>query len=74
MTVTEAMLKGLIDESSNVEENNASLYRAVDNNVSDSMPVLSTSLQAPLPPPPTVTLLTHEHEEVEEVERCFVVS
>ena len=58
-------VEGLIDDSSDVEMNNVSFYRAADNNVSDSKPGPSTALQAPPPPPPTATLLTHEQEEVE---------
>ena len=37
----------LIDDSSDVEENNTSFYRAVDNNVSDSQPSPPTAVQTP---------------------------
>ena len=56
-------VEGLIDDSSDVEENNTSFYRAVDNNVSDSQPGSSTAVQTP--PLSTATLLTFEQEEVE---------
>ena len=61
-----SIIEGLFDGSSDVEENNASFYRAVDNNVSDSQSGPSTVLQAsPPPPPPTATVLTHEQEDVQ---------
>ena len=61
----ETDIEGLIDDGSDVEENNATFYRAVDNNVSDdSQPGPSTALQTPSPPS-TTTLLTHEQEQVE---------
>ena len=56
-------VEGLIDDNSDVEENNTSFYRAIDNNVSDSQPGPSTAVQTP--PLSTATLLTHEQEEVE---------
>ena len=55
-------VEGLLDDSSDVEENNTSFYRAVDNNVS-AQPGPSTAVQTP--PLSTATLLTHEQEEVE---------
>ena len=63
----ESDVEGLIDDSSDVEGNNASFYQAFDRNRSDySQPAAAVVTAGPsTAPQPTATPLTNEQEQVE---------